>query len=768
MKKILTIVLALAALNITAYCQQSNQINDQPRKAITFADYLEEKLRKVDLMNSTDNKQQVVPDKESTFATNNAKSVVGVPIGSAANIFTQLIERCRTVDALPSLNAVSFIHRNNGNLFGGPSSLYRYDISTDGGLSFTSDIGPLNPATPGANVPNGQGRYPQGVMYSPDNTTANGLFIYQGATHDGVSAVVWDGFTAGSATLTTGANTTQTDYNIPSGVIPNSLTRGLPGEFWSVDVHIPDNTGNTTDMVLYKGTLSGNNVSWQIAETFTANIFTQDAGNSVASDPVIAFSNDGLTGYALVPGSLSNDVGNISHNPIYWMTEDGGVNWKGPHTMNLDKLGGAADDFANVNNSVFTPTPVPGPLSITGAGTDIVVDKDGNLHVGTLIESAFFDINTNAFLPFTWSLGNQFVVDLIYNKANNDWSMIWPDINIGTVSQIVSFRDTVIIDGNFTSDVRLHISKDEAEEKIFITYGDDVAGLGAGANNTHRDLYGWGYDVNTNKTTDVRNLTLPDPVFYGNAYFHSVAPNVFENGGTYTIPTVFTEPTDPFNQLAPVNFWYYQDATFVESDFAFDPTIQPVYAGVLPTMGTINEVVNGCDIDFTVVGADLTSLWSNDVIWCYGDGVFEVADINNTVTHTFPAPGQYTVLVCGDNEDGFECAEIVVEACQSVTCTDPVFAECVNIALACESNSIYVVQPGSPDLPLTPGSDWIFEWSLDGNLVHTATGVPYYSPSEIGNYTVVVTDPTLCVFWDSSDPCGAFTVNEIIDCTNCD
>ncbi len=114
--------------------------------------------------------------------------------------------------------------------------------------------------------------------------------------------------------------------------------------------------------------------------------------------------------------------------------------------------------------------------------------------------------------------------------------------------------------------------------------------------------------------------------------------------------------------------------------------------------------------------------------------------------------------------------DAVVENFGFGVCIDPVFAECVSIARVCSGNSIYATldQVNDTPMPLAPASDWIFEWYLDGILVSTITGIPYYSPNGIGNYTVVITDPSNCLYWENVAPCETpFMVDEIIDCTDC-
>ncbi len=105
------------------------------------------------------------------------------------------------------------------------------------------------------------------------------------------------------------------------------------------------------------------------------------------------------------------------------------------------------------------------------------------------------------------------------------------------------------------------------------------------------------------------------------------------------------------------------------------------------------------------------------------------------------------------------------------TCAVPDTVGCLSVARVCDGNALYVVEPGTEGdtypTPLNAGADWIFEWYLEGILVETILGLPYYSPNVAGSYTVYVSDFGSCQTW--SAPCNpeGFGVDEIIDCQDC-
>lgn len=64
------------------------------------------------------------------------------------------------IDANEALNTITFIHRNNPVVHPGSNAAqYVYDVSKDGGASWTTDIGPItnNPSIDNVSV---NGRFP--------------------------------------------------------------------------------------------------------------------------------------------------------------------------------------------------------------------------------------------------------------------------------------------------------------------------------------------------------------------------------------------------------------------------------------------------------------------------------------------------------------------------------------------------------------------------------------------------------------------------------
>src|ERR1044071_8801212 len=67
-------------------------------------------------------------------------------LGSASNMIGVINNNSNPVAADKNLNTALFIHRHNAGIFGGNTGNLRYDISTNGGSTWSNNLGVLNPA----------------------------------------------------------------------------------------------------------------------------------------------------------------------------------------------------------------------------------------------------------------------------------------------------------------------------------------------------------------------------------------------------------------------------------------------------------------------------------------------------------------------------------------------------------------------------------------------------------------------------------------------
>ena len=82
----------------------------------------------------------------------NAASINGVILGSSGNLYTIISSESNMVAANQDLNTIVFIHRNDPDFFGGDVGMYRFDVSMDGGATWSSNNGVLNPSANGTQI----------------------------------------------------------------------------------------------------------------------------------------------------------------------------------------------------------------------------------------------------------------------------------------------------------------------------------------------------------------------------------------------------------------------------------------------------------------------------------------------------------------------------------------------------------------------------------------------------------------------------------------
>lgn len=462
------------------------------------------------------------------------------PVGSASNAYTNINRATAPITVNKDLNTVVFVHRNNIATFGGNSGSFRYDVSQDGGNTWSSEIGPINPQL------TWPGRYPQASIYNPVGNTnpQNAYLAYLGATFDGT---YWNGTVSGSRKLDGSTNTEF--YNQPGvtgTLIPYSMTEGAPGVYWATEF-VSDGFNNISGQHrLYKGVWNGSDVVWSENAVFSPTYDFTYYGTSEAS---VAFAPGGQIGWVCFIADL--DVNNINDPqcyPILYKTTDGGMSWSGPIEVPLDPFPGVS-----CVSSTFA-YPVATEYSLT-------VDINGNPHILTTVASAInggyavYDVTTNGALWFANYLSpiNTAPSDPLVD--NNNWHT-WPQVTRSS-------------DGT----------------KIFYTWIDNQ-GVPAGSPNNSPDLYGRGLDVVSNTFTAVKNFTSCNPTCAGQIIFPQVADRVLEpTVNSYKIAGVYAVLSN-MDPLQPTAFSFLDSLTFVSADFNV-PYVSP--STVTNAVGTVSD-----------------------------------------------------------------------------------------------------------------------------------------------------------------------------------
>jgi hypothetical protein len=275
------------------------------------------------------------------------------------------------VFASDSLDMVGFIHRQDVTIWGGGATQngkFRFDLSTDGGATFTNDLGPLQ-----LNYTN-YGRTPQMICYNPSNTTdiSNTKLLWAGHTN-GFPTPGLIGKVAGCANTTTSSPVTTTEHYLGDMLlthIPGALTQGLAGEFWMAE-QMYDGSDFMDSIMIHKGTYNtvSEDVDWAIHAVIPVP-HLRVGGKAHASVPNIAFSPDGMTGWIAFAGDLVGGEDSIYH-PILLKTSDAGQTWSAPSAISLSSFPIILDSMIGNHKAGMDPE------------FDITVDANNNLHFFT-------------------------------------------------------------------------------------------------------------------------------------------------------------------------------------------------------------------------------------------------------------------------------------------------------------------------------------------------------------------------------------------------
>ncbi len=471
-----------------------------------------------------------------------------VQIGTSSNVYTFIRGESNQIIVNQDLNTVIFIHRNDASVFGGESAQFRYDISTNGGISWTTDIGVLNPS--GTNAPGGPaGRYPQVAIYNPiGNTDPDSSYLtYLSAYHSaGVNPDIWDGTITGVARLD-GASTTWTETNtlLNGGdvLIPNGFCKGASGVYWAAD-WVFDNSYQISDLIVYKAVWNdiSKDINIVIDTIIQVPFDISYDGIPKTNSLNMAFDSSGQYGWIAFSGHVA-PVSEYIYTPVFYRTTNGGNSWEGPTVL----------DLRNFNDIIARMSIISDTIS-TAFDADLGVDGFGDPHFVTVVAPAL----TYSIFP----IGME-IYDFTYSSNRQSWGAYYLD-------SVLTLR------GDFTTTIP-PISEDNRPQvcigpngdKVFITWLDsDPLITGPSPNNNYApNLIAVGIDVVNNKRTPTVNFTMGDPTWDGAALYASISPTGLRNGTNNIVPTVTMELNVSQSAYDPTTFHYFTNVAFEDSLF---------------------------------------------------------------------------------------------------------------------------------------------------------------------------------------------------------
>ena len=510
-----------------------------------------------------------------------------IDIGISPNAYTCGFGPKTYLWADPSLNAVSFSHRGTGvptTLIG----LVNYSASKDGGATWP--IIDLNAYLPegeplGANF--SAARYPQGLIYSPvGNTNVDSAYFAYFAptrnnTNPGPNSADWGGIGYGVHQLSGLLPARQREMKSITApnkaefhLIPDGMYTSQQGVVWALDQSNNQNAANG-----YRDTLNLFQGFWNagtrdidyLLKKIPAPMSTRTSGNAIVSNYIdcrIAFAPNGQIGWISILGHNSYAARPDSgFYPILYKTINGGTNWTGPYSVDI--------------NGLAAVTAIGGTTFTTGFEHDLVVDVNGNPYVTCAIGK----------LAPNWAIssgpGNWGHFVVYSPNGGTNW-------HAEMLDKSQTFRGTFGAGQNAVNeDGRPQASTNWAGDKLFFAWFDTDTFSNAGVGNLAPDLYVRGFDVTANMWTARRPHPLQGGVMtfgvtiggtpcefevtMGNLSYY-----VFTNGATSEVPVSYMKLVDPGNAVSPTTHHYIKGITYNDVDFVVPTDTVGLLNGLKP------------------------------------------------------------------------------------------------------------------------------------------------------------------------------------------
>ncbi|MBX3101302.1 MAG: T9SS type A sorting domain-containing protein [Bacteroidetes bacterium] len=538
---------------------------------------------------------EATPDAVSELDKTSAISVQ--KIAEATNAYTILRQQQNQLIADNGLNLVSFIHRQSlDQVAPGPAppttsnGISRLAVSTNRGTSWTQNLGPLNPVP----YPNtARGRYPQVALYRPGGSTniADAQFAWVSPCTDGSN---WGNYMWGNATkVTTDLNGGPhgSDFVSPSAkfsflgnsqdnpvLLPGGLCMGKPGEFWLYDVaYASQATLDST--LLFRGVYNetSEEVEWELHRSFKPPYrkSTTNGRPLWASGPTVDFSPDGMTGWTCIAGAANTPghPNDVAINPILYKTIDGGTTWTGPYIVYINDYEAITDSL----HRFYRGTGSSGQdtiFSSSGVGLafnyDLRVDANGNPHIFMEVVNAADESYINGGKVGAGSITYTFQPGLYkgaFDITSCDGGRTWEPKHI---TELVKYSGT-IPGSALNIDTRLKLSRSEDGNVMFYSWSDDT--LRTRENNQMQPSL-WHRAIRV--SDEARSPIVQTPMsgvnasFNNRVFYPTTSPTVLDQGGVYTIPTVFMQL--PFNNDNLRADFYYINGREVNASSLVVPT----------------------------------------------------------------------------------------------------------------------------------------------------------------------------------------------------
>jgi hypothetical protein len=586
MKKILLFILVFG-VGFSLMAQNTYKFKKEPKHATIYQKMAVDKepLKPSALTKAKVNPQQLAAQE----GDRNTDIVTIIDIGTSANAWCYNSNNTGNQKSLvwaePGLNIVTNFHRDGGTL--NPSAFsgdYAYDISMDGGMTWTNQIKCYTAVNNNGGSDGDAARYPNHGIYNPTGNVEDAYVSFFGPNLDGSNSDTpgagWGGYSYGvnkisSPDDTTGSYNTHTSQDGIFQYIPDAYDINSQGVAYLIDKNIDWTSGTGVyqgSIIVDKGTFD----SEQGDFVYEESLFDYDSPLTFGSPwfTQVAFGPDGMTGYIAILGNNGEtwNTGDFRNSiyPIFWKTTDGGETWDGPTAIQID----GPDGIDGIVNNLLTddqiasiyldPVPARDEIPYTYLGDfEIAVDNNNNLHIGGVVAAAG-DAGDDTGISFYVQDSLGAVLDLFTDDGGTTWYVeemgrtIWYSGSWGS-------GDNVMAEGN-----RVQMSTSPEGDVIFISWLD--TDKPEAVDNSSPNIWCRGFMPSTYmKTANGSGQDAPTCVTLFSAgmwqaLFGTVSKTALESDGVYTLPYVYVQLTDN-DPSSPAQFKYIQDFHVSMSDF---------------------------------------------------------------------------------------------------------------------------------------------------------------------------------------------------------
>jgi len=493
-----------------------------------------------------------------------------LPIGSSTQAHSSLFTNQNQVAVDHETNSIVFVHTQNTNLYGGgmeQQTFLRYDLSTDGGTSFTTDIGPV--------ISTSTLSRPQVVLRNDGGWgIADSIrSVFLGSR---VSQYQNGPFTINQFHLSSSMGmlnnlafpySEHSPSNLPFEL--GSLTSSAEGVYWTASIE-----GLAKQIKILKGVhqVANDSIIWEANKVY--NFATPSSDSKQGNIAVEFYKSGNKYGWFSMLGNITGSD-DESILPILSYTSNSGNSWSELIEVDLQN----ADYNGNLNIELNIQQ---GEHITCSPESDLIVDVYGNPHLLVIIGKS----NTD----FEFQPGPMIIADLTTTDNGQNWSLRKID-NIYTWETNFGFQNGTIEQYNFPQ-----ISRSEDGSHIFYSWVDsDTTVIGSTTDNLAPNLRVSGYRIDDNAVTCVKRISDGDFIWEGRIVTPTMSSEVLSDrktSPTYELPIVVSEVVNHDVQ-DQVNYHYFgNDIHFSETEFYPASRASEINCSCKPSI-EINGLNNG-------------------------------------------------------------------------------------------------------------------------------------------------------------------------------